>query len=203
MDIMAFGNGAFHVGMFSRCKYQWNDDKTLSVWSAEPKNVYIQTNRGVFIEALNEAGAVAREGGDGEWFYLPIGKKPLRLRYKKLPDPKLSKRDLEAMRQEVRRCLVSDMPYNLKIPDTLAGAVKWMSAKLDEIPEAARAKASFEFGTTTKHGETYPQIEIAYSEPETDKEVVTRLKIERERNRVADIRERAQFDALKKKLAAE
>ena len=203
MGISAFGDGKFFVDLSSRFKYAWNDDKTLSVWSSEPRNIWIRTNRGVFIEALDASGAVAFEGGDGEWFYIPTGKKPLHLRYKKLPNPKLSTDDLDALRQTVTRYLVCDRPYNLSIPDTLSGAVKWLSAKLADIPKSSRAKASFRFDTTTEYGETYPEIEITYSELESDAEVIARVKIERERERVATKRERAQFDALKKKLAAE
>jgi hypothetical protein len=203
MDIMAIG-GKFAVGMMSMGReYAWDKkDNSLLVWSKEkqalPANV--TTNRGDFVEAFDESGKLIAEGGDGSWFYVPVTKSKTRLRFKKLPDPELTKADLDKERQTVTRYLLSDKPYNCDLPDTLAGAIKWMENKLAEIPRASRAKASFRFDTTMEYGETYPNIEITFQEHETDKEIIRRVQIERERARIKGNEERAQFLKLKSKL---
>ena len=199
MEVFAT-DGSFAIGMFTDFKHRWNEDKTLTLWRDGKGFVDVSTNSGTFIEVLDKTGAVINLGGDGQSFYVTLDKKPVTLRYKVLPAIKLSKAEFDKRRQTVTRYLVSDAPYSLKIPGTLAGAIKWLEKKAESIPAASRAKASFEFGTEYRYGESYPNIEISYREPETDKELVTRLQIEAERARIAEEKQRSQFKALKAKF---
>lgn len=201
MDITAFG-GKFAVAMtrLGAWKYEWNKDGTLSIWGDHALPITVTTNRGEFIEAVDADGEIVCEGGDGQWFYVPVAKRKTVLRFRQLPDPSLSPADINKARQTVTRYLLSDRPYNCKLPDTVAGVIKWMQKKLAEIPKECRAKASFTFDTTMEYGENYPNIEITYCQPETDAEVVRRVQIGRERARIKDTAERAQFRKLKSDL---
>lgn len=201
MDIFA-SDGKFIVTMaMLRVETKWNKDETLSVRATEPTVISITTNRGDYIEVLNDADAVVAEGGDGGWFHLPVGADKLRLRFKALPDPNLTADCLANERQTVTRYLLSDAPSSLDIPDTLAGAIEWMQGQLAAIPEASRDTARFRFDTTMDHGETYPNIEISYSEPESDGEVIRRVQVSRERERVWQAFEREQLQNLQAKYA--
>ncbi len=202
MDISAL-NGNFSVAMMrmGEWNYEWNRDRTLSIWGEAPFPVDVDTRRGDFIEAVDESGRVVCEGGDGGWFRVPVVKKKTTLRFKKLPNPKLSKAALDKARETVTRYLVSDAPYNLKIPDSLDGAIKWMQGKLKEIPASSRAKASFRFDTSMSYGETYPNIEISYQEPEADAEVIRRIQVDAERTRIKTDADRAKFENLKSRFA--
>ena len=191
------------IGMLHDFQYKWNKRNTLSVCSKEKECVLtITTNHGDFVEVVDESGAVINSGGDGAWFHIRLTKSPVNLRFKKLPEPRLSKPDLKKHRKIVTRYLVSNAPYNLKIPNTLTGTINWMKEQSAKIPQASRAKAEFRFATTMEYGETYPNIEISYPEPETDKEVITRLQIEQERDRIRENGERAEFNKLKSKFCA-
>ena len=202
-EIMVF-DGKFAIGMMPEFNFKWNTDNSLSVW-AKGKAIYpfadVSTYSGTFIEAVDTSGTVIASGGDGQRFEIPITKAPIVVRIKALPKITLIKAELEKRRQVVTRYLVSDAPYSLKIPDKLAGVIKWLEKQAKAIPEASRAKARFRFDTTMEHGETYPNIEITYEEPETDKELITRLQIEAERARIAEEEQRSQFEALKTKFA--
>lgn len=199
-------DGTFAVGMMPMGReYAWDKkDGSLLVWSKEKQAlpVNVTTNRGDFVEAIDEEGKVIAEGGDGDWFYVPVGKKKTRLRFKALPDPKLTPAQIDKARQNITRYLVDGAPYRVDFPDTLPAAIEWMQKKLGEIPKASRAKATCLFDTSMSYGETYPNIEINFSEPETDAEVVRRIKIDRERARIAESKERAQFQNLKSKFCA-
>lgn len=202
MDIMAI-DGKFAVGAFLArdFKYKWNEDaNALSVWADKSTAVSVTTNRNTFIEAVNEGGEIVYEGGDGEWLHIPVGKKPLLLRYKNLTGIKPTKAEINKARKTVRRYVVSGQPYSLDIPNTVVGVIGWLNDHLKDIPKAVRDSASFSFDTTMEYGETYPRIEIHYSEPETDEEVITRLGIEKERTRISELKEREKFDSLKKKF---
>lgn len=201
MDITAT-NGNFLVSAIriGSWKYKWNKDHTLSIWDSGGRDhVHIVTNSGDFIEAVDKQGSLVSEGGDGDLFLLPIGKQPVRLRFKKLPDPQLSSAFLDKHRQRVVRYLLQDKPYNCGIPDTLSGTIQWMQKQLAQIPKASRAKASFGFDTTTEYGETYPQLEITYQEMESDDEVVMRVQVERERARIRELGERKELERLEAK----
>lgn len=206
MDIFAT-DGSFSValGGLDSFLYGWNKDKTLSVCK-NPKSKYkhslvsIQTNHGDFIEATDEAGGVVWQGGDGEWCHVPIGKKPIKLRFRRLPKPTLSKRDMEKARQKVKRLLVSDSPYSLGVPDSLEKAIAWMKAKLAEVPKAARKTAKIDFHSRSSYGESYDNIAITYTEPETDDELVWRLTVEAERGRVNLARKKQKLASLKAEL---
>jgi hypothetical protein len=201
MEIYAI-DGGFSVGMMHHgWDSKWNKDNTLSVWATgERTSVMITTNRGTFIEAVNEAGEVVGQGGDGEWCHFGVSKKPIRLRYKALPVVKMTKAQIDKQRKVVTRYLLSDRPYSLDLPGDLPGMIEWMKGKLAEIPKACRGNTSFKFDTTMEYGETYPNVELTYQEPETDEEVTLRLKIEAERERVATAKKKAQLAALKEEL---
>lgn len=202
MDIFATTDGKFAVGMLLNAEYKWNTDNTLSVWNKEPSFVNVTTNRGTFIEAIDKSGAVVASGGDGEFFYIAISKEPITIRYKALAKIALTKADLDKHRKIVTRYLLSDRPYSLNLPDTLLGMIKWFEKQVKAIPIASRPKARFRFDTTMEYGETYPHIEITYDEPETDNEIVDRLQIETERDRIINDKERATFRKLKSKFGA-
>jgi hypothetical protein len=204
MDVNIFAtDDSFMVGMFAQFKCRWNKrDKSLSIWSdGGVIRTNITTNRGTFVEVLDQSGAVTSYGGDGNWMWVEVGKKSVTLRHKKLPPLNLSSAQLEKKKRSVTRYLVDDRPYSVGIPDTLAGAIKWLEKKRDAIPEASRTKARFRFDTTMEYGETYPHVEITYEERETDEEVTRRLQVEAERKRLADMGERAHFERLKSKFA--
>lgn len=198
MDITLYGD-SIAVGALARFKYEWTEGGLSVVADDEgPPGIFVRTYRGVFAEVVRD-GKVTQSFGDGDMDIVRLSATPLLIRTKKLAVPDLSPADISAARQIVKRYLVDDRPYNLDIPATLAGMVGWVEDKLAEIPEAARAEATFEFGTSYEYGETYPNIEITYSEPETDDEVIARLTLERERNRVAKEKDMAAFARLKAK----
>jgi hypothetical protein len=201
MEIYAI-DGRFAVGAFRHgWDGEWNPDNTLSVWATgDDTCIHVTTNRGTFIEALNAAGDVVSQGGDGDWCYFCVSKEPIRLRYKILPTPELTKAELDKHRQVVTRYLVSEKPFHLDLPDSLPGMIDWMKAKLAEIPKGCRHETRFRFDTTTEYGETYPQIEITFQERETDEEVIRRVQIEAERDRVNTIKKRAELEKLKSEL---
>ena len=204
MDIVAFGDGKFGVGVFFRAKYEWKEGG-LSVWSDDkkPTPVQVTTNRGTFIEAIDADGNVVVSGGDGNWLYVPVGREPLTLRYKTLPEIALSKSALDKKRMKMTRYLIDDQPYSAGVPDTLPETIKWLQDKLAEIPVASRKKAVCRFDTSMSYGETYPHVEISYEEPETDDEVRLRLQIEAERAAINDAHERAKLAKLKAKYEAQ
>lgn len=201
MDIVALGDG-FGIGMMADFKYAWNKkDGTLSVSADKRKYpVHVTTNRGIFVEVVNESGDVIQEGGDGNWLYVKLGKHPVTLRYKTLPDPGLSRSVINKARQTVTRYLVDDMPYSAGVPDNLPKLIEWLKSKMAEMPAASRKGATCRFDTSMSYGETYPHVEVSYTEPETDEEVIRRVQIERERARLSDNAERAKLAALKAKF---
>lgn len=201
MEIFAHGKSfAIAAVAMGQLEYKWNKDKTLSVWAGERSHpISISTQRGGFIEAVNEEGDIVGEGGDGQMWFLPLSKSPITLRFKKLTAPKLSKDQIQKHRKQVTRYLLQDAPYSLGIPDSLTGAIVWMQRKLRSIPKECRKSASFRFDTSTEYGETYPQLTISYSEPETDKEVIERIKWDGERRRITEAAERQKLKQLQKK----
>ena len=203
MDIIA-SNGKFAIGLLCRCKYKFNDDDgTLSLWGGDTSlPLCVTTNRGDFLEEIDSAGNVVQTGGDGGQFWLHVGKKLVRLRFKKLPPLALSKTAIDKKRRIVTRYLVSDMPHNLKVPNTLLGAIAWLQKQATTIPARSRPKARVSFDTSMSYGETYPNLEITYTEPETDAEVILRLQIEAERARIREISERQQLAALQQRFPA-
>lgn len=208
MDIFASDNSfGVRMGGFDSFIYKWNKDKTLSVWE-NPKAKYphssitVQTGRGDFIEALDENDNVVFDGGGGEWCHLTIGKKPIRLRFKKLPEPKLTKAEMDKARQVVTRYLCSDSPYSLGLDTKLSDAITILQKKLQEIPKPYRDTAQIEFRNRSSYGESYENVEITWREPETDDELIYRLKVEAERARIGTEKERQQFKRLRAKFCA-
>lgn len=200
MDIVALGEGGFGITLCQRetWKYLSHKDGSLSLWATDGKeHVSVSTYSGIFVETVDEKGSVVQEGGDGQWFVARLGKEPVRLRHKALPDPALSKTQLNKARKTVTRYLVSGSP---EIPSPLTSAIKWLEGKLAKIPAACRRSAHINFGTRMEYGETYADLEITYSEPETDEEVIHRVQIERERAKRDEAAERRQLGLLKAKF---
>lgn len=205
MDIFATDKSfAISIGPDSFL-YRWNKDKTLAVWE-NPKSEYkrpaisVQTNHGDFIEATDKSGKVICSGGDGETCWLPIGKEPVTLRFRELPKIEMSKVELEKRRITVTRYLYSDSPYSLGLNDKLTTVIAILEKKLSKIPKAYRDTAEIEFRNRMSYGESYENVEITWTEPETDEELMQRLQIEAERARVAADKERAQFKKLRDKF---
>lgn len=204
MDVFAM-NGRFSVGLMRRLKTEWLDGgRALRISSGTGNDDFISvwSNRGDFIEAVNEAGEVIQSGGDGNSLWLTLSKSPITLRYRALPEPVLSKNEMRASRKVVTRYLASDTPSTLDLPDKFEDVIQWMRDKLKEVPAACRKSARFNFDTSYEHGESYPCIEITYKEPESDEEVIRRLQIEAERARIAEECERAKLIQLQEKYRA-
>lgn len=203
MEIIAYEN-SFALTMFQSDNVVYaTEKKRPGLWVStkkEPARVGVRTHRGQFIEVVNKAGEILQSGGDGGWFYVEATKAAVFLRHKKLPDPALTKAELDKAREKVERVLCSDMPHSLGIPDNLEAAIAWFQKKLAKIPAPCRASASVSFRSSYSHGESYDNIEISYDEPESDKEVIARIQIDRERKRVADAAELAKFQQLKTKF---
>ena len=179
-----------------------NEDGSLSILAESGKTtpVCVQTRVGEFVEVMDGLGNQICEGGDGEPLHFVAGEKEMRLRRKKLPEPTLDAAALNEARKTVTRYLVSDAPDDL--PGTLAGVIEWMQGKLAAIPEASRATATVTFDTTMQVGEPSPQIEIAYTELETDQEVIDRITTEQERAHIAKMERHAAFEKLKAEFAS-
>lgn len=191
---------AIYVGVLSHFKSKWNKDGSLVVWSQTPTHAVISTPRGVFFEAVSSDGRAVKSGGDGSLDFVEIGKVKITLKRKALPDPKLSRSEIEATRKVVRRTLIADRPYSLNLPEKLSEFSDWLNAKSAEIPADCRDSTRIEFTTTTEYGETYPELRIEYDQSETDDEVVRRVQIDRERSRIAEAGQRAEFKRLQKKF---
>ena len=205
MHIYAYGKGFGLPAMMDHGNfhYEANGDGSLSFWTSEG-NAYVSAwaAPGVFLEVLNEGGEIVKEGGDLRDLWIEASESPLKLRYKKLPNPKLSKSELDSQRNTVTRTLVSDMPHSLGIPDTVSGAIEWLRERLAEVPEGCQESAEVSFDTEMSYGETYPNCRITYRQPETDKEVIQRIQVSRETLRLEERRERAKLEQLKAKFEA-
>lgn len=209
MDIHAH-NGSFGIAMsgMDSFLYAWDKkDKTLLVsqnTKAKFKSpgVTIETGHGDFIEGVNDKGDVVFEGGGGEWCHLPLGKKPIRLRFKKLPEPTLTKSQMNKARNIVTRYLYSDSPYSLGIDAKLTKAIAILQKKLEEVPKAYRDTAAIDFSNSHSYGESYANVEITWQEPETDQELIYRLKVDAEHKRIKSEEERAEFKKLRAKFCA-
>lgn len=200
MDITA-SQGKFFVAAFriDKSEYGWNKDGSLSISGKRKYPLKVQTERGDFVECLDESGKIISEGGDGEWYCIQPKPEKQALRFKSLPAIKLTAIE-KKKRVEVKRYLVDGSPHSLGIPNNLSEAIKWLSAKLAEIPKDCRASAEVDFDNSFSYGESYSNIEITYLQPETDEELIRRLQIEVERARVAKIKKVAQFERLKAEL---
>lgn len=204
MDITAI-NGSFGIGFGSEFNVEWNKkDKSLSVWAKEKggrEYAWVQIWNNEFVDAFDASGNLIAELDNKSHGFVPVTKEKTTLKFKTLPDPELTASEMNKERKQITRYLISGAPYSLNLPDSVEGIIKWMQGKLNEIPAASRKKASFRFDTTVEYGETYPNIEITYSESETDKEIIERIKISREVERRNTIKEKAKLECLKKKYA--
>lgn len=204
MEVMAWGNGSFSVGLMLReVEYGWEKKNGYLCLRSKRgvQHVILSTAPGVFVEVLDKDGAVVESGGDGGHMYVEVVRAGRWLRYKDLPPPNLTKAQINRQRKKVTRYLVSDKPFNLSLPRTLDGVLKWIGGKRTEIPAKYRKSAELRFDTTTKYGETYEHIEITYTEPETDAEVIGRLQVEMERQRLRDEEDRAKLRELQSKFS--
>ena len=205
MDIMATGDGwAFRLGAdgfrYAVDKKTGDLSLVIDTGAKYKRDLFmVEGPRGIFIETI-KAGEVVQTDGDGNQYCITLSKEPIVLRYKKLPEPNLTPIQINKGRHKVTRTLVDDQPYGAGVPDTLIGVIKWAQKHLESIPEKSRRTARCRFDTYMSYGETYPHVEVSYEEAETDEEVIARVKIERERDRLADIVKRQKFEQLKREL---
>lgn len=212
MEVMAIG-GQFSVSMMrlGDWKHEWNKkDGTLSIWG-KARAVSVTTNRGEFIEAVDPDGNVLHEGGDGQWFYVPVTKEKTKLRFKKLPDPKLTKAELDKARKSTTVTVADQERYDggpfefgaSYTDGTLDRVIESLEKIRASIPAQYRNKARCEIDSESGYeGSHYAHIEVSYERQETDEEVIERVKIDRERARIMESAERAQLDSLKSKYSA-
>lgn len=67
-------------------------------------------------------------------------------------------------------------------PEDAAGAIAWLSEKVESIPEAFRSTARIELDSAGDYeGPHYARIKITYSRPETDEEETNRMQEEEAR----------------------
>lgn len=67
-------------------------------------------------------------------------------------------------------------------PEDAAGAIAWLSEKIESIPEAFRSTARIEFDSAGGYeGAHYARIKVTYNRPETDEEYADRLVAEEAR----------------------
>lgn len=85
-------------------------------------------------------------------------------------------------------------------PEDAAGAIAWLSEKLESIPEAFRSTAKIEFDSVSSDEDShYARIEITYSRPETDEEEAVRLANNRLAAEAQRSRELQQLEDLRRK----
>lgn len=214
MDITAI-NGRFLVGMFmpgSGGKFAWDKEGgglRLSGKRARPLNVV--TSRNEFVEVVDDkTGEIVADGGDGDWFWVPEGDKPVTLRFKKLPDPKLSKAQIDKARQKTTVYVAHQEKHDggpfcfgtSYQNGTLQKVIKSLLKIQASIPKEYRAKARCEIDSESGYeGSHYASIEVSYERPETDAEVIRRVQTDAERTRLTMRREKAELENLKRKYA--
>jgi hypothetical protein len=202
MDIFA-GDGRFGVGMgLGGFKYEWKKDNTISLIEDDGSKykrgvIMVLVQQGDFIEAIEADGRVVAEGGDGDTLWVPVSKKAIRLRFKELARPSISKAELDKALTTVTRYLYSDSPYSLGLDTKLSAAIAILQGKLEEIPGKYRDTAEIEFRNRHEYGESYENVTITWKEPETDEELIRRLQIEAERGRLSRIAKKRQLEKLK------
>lgn len=177
--------------------WDYNEDGSLNI-CVNPGGglLSITCAEGMYLEIDDEAGTTVKTifpSTLGDLVSLQEGNYAL----KKVvaPDPKLSDAEIETARGTVTETIFNDLPY--EIPDKLAGCIEWFQGKLQEVPEELRDTAEVSFDTRTEYGETYDNVCITYERPETDAEVVQRVKIERQRKDIEEAKRKAVFDHLK------
>jgi hypothetical protein len=213
MDVTA-SRGEFFVGMFqqSGAEYAWDKkNRALIVSGKRQYPTRVTTYQGDFIEAVDQkTGDLLAEGGDGDWFYIPEGKKPVILRFKKLPAPKLTRAKIDKARKETTVHVAAQQrhdsgPFNFGASyedGTLQNVIDSLLAMKAGIPKAHRAKARCEIDSEGGYeGSHYASIKVSYVRPETDEEVIARVQIESERSRLAMLRDKAELSRLSQKLA--
>lgn len=85
-------------------------------------------------------------------------------------------------------------------PSDLVGAVAWLQAFLDKVPEEWRANVSFEIGSVGSWEDThYPTIRIGWWRPETDDEWAARVAT----RRAEEANDKAQREANTRRLYAQ
>lgn len=212
MDIFADGK-TFMLGMgLGDYKYAAAKDGSLVLTAGKhnyPLNV--TTNRGTFLEVVDKNGAVIQDGGDGSWLFLTLGKDPITLRYKTLATPKMDKRQIKKARKSttvyvVRQQRYDTGPINFGASYENGSFLKVLNsfkAALANIPAKYRANACCQIDSEGGYeGSHYASVEITYNRPETDAEVLSRVKVEAEQNRLATENKKVQLKKLKSELEA-
>lgn len=92
--------------------------------------------------------------------------------------------------------LFNDTPHDM--PERLCDAIAWLQDFLDQVPKKFQRTAEVSFGTRYEYGESYTDLEIKYTRPETDEEWATRREELDERIRRQEQRARADYERLKK-----
>lgn len=213
MDIWATNDG-FAVGMmrFGEWEPKWNKkDKSLSITGKREHHISVETGRGIFIECLDDGGKLLMDGGDGHWFYVPPGEATVTLRHKKLPEPELTAAAINKARKSTTVYVAHQQQYDGG-PFTFGasytdGSLDEVLASLqkirDSIPKQYRAKARCAIDSKGGYeGSHYASIEVSYERPETDEEVIERVKIDTERQRLKSNEELSQFKKLRAKFCA-
>lgn len=86
------------------------------------------------------------------------------------------------------------------IPYNLAEAITWLQRHLVAIPEEYRASATIDINSTGYYDSQYAQIKIGYVRPENNEEVAGRVAAAQWAIKIAEDREREQFERLRAKF---
>lgn len=186
---------ATEYGFFShRDVTQSNHDGSIT--APVGSTVLIATCKGVFVEILSD-NSIVETIGDDDRGALHGG---CSARIKTLPDPGLTAQQIDENRKEVRRTVADRHVHGLDIPDKLTSAIAWFQERLNEIPDDCRDSATLDIGQDWECGETYANLAIKFYQPESDEEVINRIKIENERKRLSEQGARAEYEALKQRF---
>lgn len=196
--LLADGNQFLRgLGMGERLSFTWHKDEKMMEVRAQkgaPSYFIVETRPATFVHAKNEAGE-EQETGDGGRLYLKIEPDSVwQLRIVELPLPKMTPKQMEKARRTKKRFGHEYHVYEM--PENVLGLIASLQEKLAEVPEPFRDDATFEFD-----GEH--RFQILYWSPETDDELIDRLKIEAQRQRMAAAAERAQLQRLQEKYGKE
>jgi hypothetical protein len=96
---------------------------------------------------------------------------------------------MEKERKNNKRVVWDGHIYDL--PSDLGAAIAFLQEQMEKIPAEARPDACLDINDT--------DVEIRFWAPETDDELVGRLKVQAQRRRIAEETEREQFKRLQEK----
>lgn len=104
------------------------------------------------------------------------------------------------LRRTVTVTAFSAEQYDGDWPPTNAEAgLAWFAAKVALVPEEFRAQAQLEIDATTRYDSAYAVINLTYTRPETDEELIARLHAEKARDQQRREAELQQLAALSRK----